>query len=359
VGKIRDLDGNMLLAFADTVEWKCVQGNIVKSRVSDPTRKLVEVVCDKIADEVAAYFTTKLSFKVKVPKGMDKDAVEIYVDGREVDSGGTHVLAFEHVVKASLDGCTTVRKIVEIENGKSEKKVKLNLKAKRSAASTDSANAETGTVAFGDLKNNKKLEDSAFPPGVKCSISNRHSHAQSSGHKVQKKVEFALKSVLASKQLQKCDFLLNKNFKKTAKVYLCLFSASWCPPCRREMPRIAQIYAEKLKSDPDIELIHFSRDKDEDKALAWAKEHDIKFPVVKYNGGNPLNLQTRGIPHLFIVKADGTVAESGHPMKLFTEEKLRDMKSSNFEGDKLGVSPKKTDCDHPGSEGTLQGSYGT
>ena len=130
VGKIRDLNGNVLLSFDGTAEWKCTQDNIVKSKISDPARKLMEVVCDKIADEVAAYFTTKLSFKVKVPKGMDEDDVEVYVDGREVDSDGTRVLAVEHIVKASLDGCKSVRKLIEIENGESSKKVKLSLKKK-------------------------------------------------------------------------------------------------------------------------------------------------------------------------------------------------------------------------------------
>ena len=70
------------------------------------------------------------------------------------------------------------------------------------------------------------------------------------------------KNVVAQK-LRKCNFLLNRNFKKDAKFYLCLFSASWCPPCRAEMPRIAKTYAETLKDDPDIELIHFSRDQND------------------------------------------------------------------------------------------------
>ena len=133
----------------------------------------------------------------------------------------------------------------------------------------------------------------------------------------------------AARKLQTCGFLLNKDFKKNAKYYLCLFSASWCGPCRAEMPRIAKTYAESLKDDPNVELIHFSCDREEDKGLAWAKEHDVKFPVVKYNGGNPLDLHTRGIPHLFIVRADGTLIEDGHPMKLFTEEKLRELKTAN------------------------------
>ena len=138
--------------------------------------------------------------------------------------------------------------------------------------------------------------------------------------------KYPLPKISVAQTLQSCDFLLNKDFKKNAKYYLCLFSASWCPPCRAEMPRIARTYAETLKDDPNIELIHFSRDQNDEKALAWAKEYDVKFPVVKPNGGNPLDLHSRGIPHLFIVKADGTLVEEGHPMKLFTDDKLRELK---------------------------------
>ena len=131
---------------------------------------------------------------------------------------------------------------------------------------------------------------------------------------------------VVAEKLQGCKFLVNGQVKQKAKVYLCLFSASWCPPCRAEMPRIAKTYAETLKDDPDIELIHFSCDRDDGKAMAWAKEHDVKFPVVKPRGGNPLDLHTRGIPHLFIVKDDGTVLEEGHPASLFKEEKLQALK---------------------------------
>ena len=131
---------------------------------------------------------------------------------------------------------------------------------------------------------------------------------------------------VVAEKLQGCKFLVNGQVKQKAKVYLCLFSASWCPPCRAEMSRIAKTYAETLKDDPDIELVHFSRDREESKALAWAKEHDVKFPVVKPKGGNPLDLRCNGIPHLFIVRDDGTLVEEGHPMRLFTEEKLRALK---------------------------------
>lgn len=131
---------------------------------------------------------------------------------------------------------------------------------------------------------------------------------------------------VVAEKLQGCKFLVDGQVKRKAKVYLCLFSASWCPPCRAEMPRIAKTYAETLKDDPDIELVHFSRDREESKAMDWAKEHDVKFPVVRYDGGNPLDLHCNGIPHLFIVRDDGTLLEEGHPMRLFTEAKLQALK---------------------------------
>ena len=173
------------------------------------------------------------------------------------------------------------------------------------------------------------------------------------------------KNVVAQK-LRKCDFLLNRNFKKDAKFYLCLFSASWCPPCRAEMPRIAKTYAETLKNDPDIELIHFSRDQNDGKAKDWAKEHDVKFPVVKPKGGNPLDLHARGIPHLFIVKADGALVEEGHPMRIFNEEKFREIKGG---GATDGPKPQEDKACSSATEGvtnvttegglfTLTGPYG-
>ena len=43
---------------------------------------------------------------------------------------------------------------------------------------------------------------------------------------------------VVAEKLQGCKFLVNGQIKQKAKVYLCLFSASWCPPCRAEMPRL-------------------------------------------------------------------------------------------------------------------------
>ena len=95
VGKVRDLQGNVLLAFKGTAEWSSRVNNVVASEVSDPARKLVDAVCEKIADEVVAFFTTELNFKVKTPAGTDEDEVTVLVDGKNVDvEEPTRVLAW-------------------------------------------------------------------------------------------------------------------------------------------------------------------------------------------------------------------------------------------------------------------------
>lgn len=129
VGKVRDLEGNVLLAFNGTAEWSSRVNNIVKTEAADPARKLVESVSEKIADELLAFFTTKLSFKVKTPEGVDADDVTIMVDGKEVDADGdVRVLALEHALVATLDGCTSVKRVLAIGENTPTTTVKLVFK---------------------------------------------------------------------------------------------------------------------------------------------------------------------------------------------------------------------------------------
>jgi len=129
VGKVRDLQGNVLFAFKGTSEWSATVNNIVKSEQSDPERKLVEIACDQIAEKLLDFFTCKLSFKIKVPSGMDADDATVKVDGKTVDADdAVRVLKIEHAVVAMLDGCKKVSKIVELDDTDSDKTVKIVFK---------------------------------------------------------------------------------------------------------------------------------------------------------------------------------------------------------------------------------------
>ncbi len=129
VGKVRDLQGNVLFAFKGTSEWSSKVNSVVQSEVSDPARKLVEKACEQIAEKLLDFFTCRLSFKVKAPKGMDADDATVKVDGKSVDADDSvQVLKIQHAVVATLDGCKPIRRIVEIDEGEGDKTVKLVFK---------------------------------------------------------------------------------------------------------------------------------------------------------------------------------------------------------------------------------------
>jgi len=54
VGKVRDLNGNTLLAFSGTGECSERANNIVETTTADPQRKLIEDVCRQIAEKIYA-----------------------------------------------------------------------------------------------------------------------------------------------------------------------------------------------------------------------------------------------------------------------------------------------------------------
>ena len=129
VGKVRDLQGNVLFAFKGTSEWSSKVNSVVKSEVSDPQRKLVEKACEQIADKLLDFFTCRLSFKIKAPKGIDADDATVKIDGKTVDAADeVRVLKVEHALVATLDECKAVRRLLEFDEGDSEKTVKLVFK---------------------------------------------------------------------------------------------------------------------------------------------------------------------------------------------------------------------------------------
>ena len=87
------------------------------------------------------------------------------------------------------------------------------------------------------------------------------------------------------------------------------FWASWCGPCRREIPNVKKQY-ERYK-DNGFEVISISIDKDEQ---AWKKaleEENLPWPNFLDREGISDIYKIKSIPAMFLMKSDGTIiAES-------------------------------------------------
>ena len=91
------------------------------------------------------------------------------------------------------------------------------------------------------------------------------------------------------------------------KIVLLDFFATWCPPCRAEMPHLVSLqnkYAGKVQ----ILSILMEEDKDNQEVISFAKEHALNFPILNSKENFLLSQALGGIrslPTLVIYGKDG------------------------------------------------------
>jgi len=93
------------------------------------------------------------------------------------------------------------------------------------------------------------------------------------------------------------------------KVVLVDFWATWCPPCRGEVPNVVAAY--KKYHDQGFEIVGVSLDKDKDRLLAFTKENGMVWPQY-FDGKGWSNDVSSGfgihsIPAMWLVGKDGKV----------------------------------------------------
>lgn len=120
----------------------------------------------------------------------------------------------------------------------------------------------------------------------------------------------ATESVVGAK-LKGNTFFNNPTPNLNAEYFIFLKSASWCGPCNMEMPTVAKAY-EEMKLSEKVELILLSHDQTEDKAKGFLEKYGAKFPGLMKEASLPALPPSNGIPNATIMKADGTVIQSGH-----------------------------------------------
>ena len=114
--------------------------------------------------------------------------------------------------------------------------------------------------------------------------------------------DFALPALAAGESLTLQDY-------RGDVVYL-TFWASWCVPCRQEMPYLAQLW--QRHREAGLRVIGINVEDDTAAALQFAEDHDIPFPLVSDQDRAVSELyRVPGFPTHFIVDRKGKIRFSG------------------------------------------------
>jgi peroxiredoxin len=93
------------------------------------------------------------------------------------------------------------------------------------------------------------------------------------------------------------------------KVVLIDFWATWCPPCRAEIPNVVAAY--KKYHSQGFDVIGVSLDQDQDKLLSYAKEHEMVWRQFFDGQGwqNKLAVQygIESIPATYLLDTNGII----------------------------------------------------
>ncbi|MBV9462641.1 MAG: TlpA family protein disulfide reductase [Verrucomicrobiae bacterium] len=96
------------------------------------------------------------------------------------------------------------------------------------------------------------------------------------------------------------------------KVLLMEFWATWCPPCRKSIPHLNEIW-EKYK-DQGLMVVGVSNESAQT-IKSFQHEIPMKYPVA-ISTSLARDYGVEGIPQAFIIGRDGKVLWAGHPMEL-------------------------------------------
>lgn len=92
------------------------------------------------------------------------------------------------------------------------------------------------------------------------------------------------------------------------KPFIMTFWASWCQPCKKELPALAELY--KQFQAQGLEVIGVNVDEKREAAEAYLAQNPLPFPVVFDSKKEIMKLfDTRGVPTTFWVKRDGTIRQ--------------------------------------------------
>jgi peroxiredoxin len=121
-------------------------------------------------------------------------------------------------------------------------------------------------------------------------------------------------------EVEKADFTLSdlngKSWTLSAlrgKVVLVNFWATWCPPCRKEMPDLDAL--SHRFAGKGLVVLSLS-DEDRDKVASYVSAHHLDYPILLDTGGTVAkSFHVEGIPKTFIFDRSGKLAAQSIDMR--------------------------------------------
>lgn len=99
--------------------------------------------------------------------------------------------------------------------------------------------------------------------------------------------------------------------------------ASWCGPCRAEMPHISELY-KSLENEPNIEFLLVGLDNDIEKSRNFLDGKSWTFPTAHASFGLNSSLQSQSIPTTLVVSPEGEIVFYQEGMSNFNTTEFRD-----------------------------------
>lgn len=97
--------------------------------------------------------------------------------------------------------------------------------------------------------------------------------------------------------------------------------ATWCPPCRAELPAMNRAW-EKVKAE-NIEMLAINVGEDEDTIFAFTGEYPIDFTVLLDETGEEIKRwPIRGLPTTFVLDKEGRIVYRAIGEREWDDEKL-------------------------------------
>lgn len=90
------------------------------------------------------------------------------------------------------------------------------------------------------------------------------------------------------------------------KVVFINFWASWCPPCRAEMPFLDELY-QKLKDDDRFVFLFINEDEDKVKAIKYLKKNHFTIPLYNRSGNVPHEIFSGALPTTIVINKEGKI----------------------------------------------------